>query len=752
MTGDRDDLDELGKALKAAVPPPDPARKQAALQAALRAHDDFFARAAKKTAGTGRPTGQSRRWGGLSEGAQAMWKKLTSKQILAGTTALAALALVVVVVPEALDRGTGDAEPERGLEPVVSSTEAQSASGNETERATREGAVAPAPGIIGAPGQETGQLGASGDVVAAGDADMPIDFSGRENAPPELTFGAEIDDTEISRRLDGRAAAPEGERSNLTGGASTNESDVDLLADVAEGLDDGGLAHREIEEAARRGSQDEPLVLSRDPSVVVPPEMHEPAMTLYEPAANETYPDSAPAGIMRVADAPVSTFSADVDTASYSLARSSLMAGFLPDPQSVRPEEFVNYFTYAYPAPEADGPPFRATVTVDATPWNADTRLVQIGIQGRMVDLAERPPFNAVFLIDTSGSMQDANKLPLVKQALTLLANSLREGDEIAIVTYAGNAGVALEPTGIDNLPAIRAAIARLGAGGSTAGAAGIDAAYAMAERMAAEGETTRVYLATDGDFNVGASGTDALQALIEKRRETGAYLSVLSFGRGNIRDDVAQTLAQAGNGQAAYIDTVFEAQRVLIDQQGAALVPIAGDLKLQVEWNPAAVSEYRLIGYETRALAREDFNNDAVDAGDIGAGHQVTAMYEVALTGQPGFTDPLRYASDTVPEGGIEGELGWLKMRWKEPGEDSSQLVEQPILSDLTEAIDGPSDRDFAAAIAGFAELLHGSKLIRNWDYQDAADLARANRGDDPTGARAEAIRLIELAGALDN
>jgi Ca-activated chloride channel family protein len=708
MTGDRDDLDELGKALKAAVPPPDPARKQAALQAALRAHDDFFARAAKKTAGTGRPTGQSRRWGGLSEGAQAMWKKLTSKQILAGTTALAALALVVVVVPEALDRGTGDvAQPP--AQPGLSAAD-RDATDIASELATGGNAALPAPQSAGS--------APTGDVIVA----------------------------------DGRQAATRGgeELGAAVAGSGTPMETAEFGGRVVEDTGiAGGLAAGDDAPAPGQPRRRE---LSRDPSAVV---LTEPADAIAPPpaAANrETYPDNAQAGIMRVADAPVSTFSADIDTASYSLARSSLMAGFLPDPQSVRPEEFVNYFPYAYPAPEADGPPFRATVTVDATPWNLDTRLVQIGIQGRMVDLAERPPFNAVFLIDTSGSMQDANKLPLVKQALTLLANSLREGDEIAIVTYAGNAGVALEPTGIDNLPAIRAAIARLGAGGSTAGAAGIDAAYAMAERMAAEGETTRVYLATDGDFNVGASGTDALQALIEKRRETGAYLSVLSFGRGNIRDDVAQTLAQAGNGQAAYIDTVFEAQRVLIDQQGAALVPIAGDLKLQVEWNPAAVSEYRLIGYETRALAREDFNNDAVDAGDIGAGHQVTAMYEVALTGQPGFTDPLRYASDTVPEGGIEGELGWLKMRWKEPGEDSSQLVEQPILSDLTEAIDGPSDRDFAAAIAGFAELLRGSKLIRNWDYQDAADLARANRGDDSTGARAEAIRLIELAGALDN
>jgi Ca-activated chloride channel family protein len=704
MTGDRDDFDDLQQALKASVPPPDPARREAAVQAALRAHDDFFSGAAKKTARMGRPTVQSRRWGGLSEGAQAMWKKLTSKQILAGTTALAALALVVVVVPEAMDRGTGNVEPERQLQPEVFRRDAQSASGNETERATRVDAAAPAP--------RPDATAQSGDrTVAGGERAATLGLDGSGAAVPEI-------------------------------GTATEPADFNGVVDEA------GTARRQRDAAAALGDSRAELV---DQLRVSPAQMPESVVMPTELAAGETYPDSAQAGIMRVADAPVSTFSADVDTASYSLARSSLMAGFLPDPQSVRPEEFVNYFTYAYPAPEADGPPFRATVTVDETPWNPDTRLVQIGIQGRMVDLSERPPFNAVFLIDTSGSMQDANKLPLVKQALTLLANSLREGDEIAIVTYAGNAGVALEPTGIDNLPAIRAAIARLGAGGSTAGAAGIDAAYAMAERMAAEGETTRVYLATDGDFNVGASSTDALQALIEKRRETGAYLSVLTFGRGNIRDDVAQTLAQAGNGQAAYIDTVFEAQRVLIDQQGAALVPIAGDLKLQVEWNPAAVSEYRLIGYETRALAREDFNNDAVDAGDIGAGHQVTAMYEIALTGQPGFTDPLRYASDTVPEGGIEAELGWLKMRWKEPGEDSSQLVEQPILNDLIAAIDGPSDQDFAAAIAGFAELLRGSKLIRNWDYQDAADLARANRGDDPTGARAEAIRLIELAGALD-
>ncbi|MEL7256716.1 MAG: VWA domain-containing protein [Pseudomonadota bacterium] len=464
-----------------------------------------------------------------------------------------------------------------------------------------------------------------------------------------------------------------------------------------------------------------------------------------QPEANtEAFPDADPNPLKVTAEDPVSTFSIDVDTASYAVVRSSLMAGQLPPKEAVRIEEMVNYFPYDYSAPEGDAP-FQPTVTVTGTPWNADTQLVHIAIQGENKSLPERPPLNLVFLIDTSGSMNAPAKLPLLKQSLTLMLPELTEQDSVAIVTYAGSAGQVLEPTPATNRSEILAALDRLDAGGSTAGQAGLQQAYAVAESMAEEGEVTRVLLATDGDFNVGLSDPEALKDFIADKRESGTYLSVLGFGRGNLDDATMQALAQNGNGQAAYIDTLSEAQKVLVDQLSGALYPIANDVKIQVEFNPAAVAEYRLIGYETRALKREDFNNDKVDAGDIGAGHQVTALYEITPVGSPArLTDPLRYGEAELASDA--SELGFLKLRYKRPGEDQSELIEQPIVP----GGQASAEMQFAAAIAGFGQLLRGEDYLGDWGYDDAIALANEARGADAFGYRAEAVQLMRLAQSL--
>lgn len=460
----------------------------------------------------------------------------------------------------------------------------------------------------------------------------------------------------------------------------------------------------------------------------------------------ETFANADPNPVKVTAEQPVSTFSADVDTASWSIVRSSLNAGQLPPKDAVRIEEMVNYFPYAYPPPET-GTPFRPSVTVMPTPWNAETRLVVIGLQGAMPAIADRPPLNLVFLIDTSGSMDEPSKLPLLKQSLRLMLPGLHPEDQVAIVAYAGSAGTVLPPTLASDRATISEALDRLSAGGSTAGAEGLALAYQEAAKMTAPGEVSRVILATDGDFNVGLSDPEALKDFIARERDSGTYLSVLGFGRGNLDDATMQALAQTGNGTAAYIDTANEARKVLVDQLTGALFPIADDVKIQVEWNPAQVAEYRLIGYETRALNREDFNNDKVDAGEIGAGLQVTALYEVAAPGSPGLrNDPLRYGSEPVPV--TTDELGFLRLRWKAPGATESQLIEQPILPTDTPPAD---DARFAAAVAGMGQILTGGTYLGDWSWDQAIALAEGAKGQDPWGYRAEAISLMRMAQALE-
>lgn len=478
-----------------------------------------------------------------------------------------------------------------------------------------------------------------------------------------------------------------------------------------------------------------------------------PADMIVVPEANtETFATAEDNPLKVTSEEPVSTFSIDVDTAAYAVVRSSLMRGQLPPPDAVRIEEMVNYFPYAYPGPEAGEAPFRATLGVMETPWNADTQIVHIGIQGQMPAIEDRPPLNLVFLIDTSGSMESLSKLPLLRQSFRMMLSELRPEDQVAIVTYAGSAGLALAPTSAADRATISAALGALSAGGSTNGQGGLEQAYAVAESMTEEGEVSRVILATDGDFNVGLSDPSALEEFIADKRDTGTYLSVLGFGRGNLQDATMQALAQNGNGTAAYIDTLAEARKVLVDQLTGALFPIADDVKVQVEFNPAVVAEYRLIGYETRALNREDFNNDAVDAGELGAGHSVTALYEITPVGSPArLTDPLRYAQTealTENEAGTTepSEIGFLKLRYKAPGADVSNLIETPITPDLAAG----DEARFATAIAGFGQLLKGSTYLGDWGWDEVIALAAATRGEDPFAYRSEALQLMRLAQAL--
>ena len=495
-------------------------------------------------------------------------------------------------------------------------------------------------------------------------------------------------------------------------------------------------------------SQIQSKVRSPDASLVRPaPQLERFTETQVD---REQFPDSTPNSLKTVADAPVSTFSVDVDTASYSYMRSAIELGHLPDPQSVRVEELINYFDYAYKAPDSAKAPFSTSVSVMETPWNTGTKLMQVGIKGFTPPALDVPQHNLVFLIDTSGSMNQSNKLPLLVQSFRLLLSTLRPDDKVAIVTYAGSAGLALEPTAVRESDKILESLKNLTAGGSTAGQAGLQQAYAIAEKMAGDEGDARVILATDGDFNVGLSDVEKLKKYISEKRENGTHLSVLGFGRGNYNDALMQSLAQNGNGFAAYIDTLSEARKVLVDQVAGSLTSIANDVKIQVEFNPQTVSEYRLIGYETRALKREDFNNDKVDAGDIGAGHTVTAIYEVTPVGSKSqLVDPLRYGEKgeaaKAKAAQSADELAFVKLRYKLPGEKASKLITTPVTRDRQDIPE--SEANFAAAVAGYGQILQGSDFLGEWSLKDTEALAKAGRSDDRFGYRAEFLSLLRLA-----
>jgi Ca-activated chloride channel family protein len=455
--------------------------------------------------------------------------------------------------------------------------------------------------------------------------------------------------------------------------------------------------------------------------------------------------------VKQVADEPVSTFSADVDTASYSFVRRQLNSGRLPQKDSVRVEEMINYFDYAWPAASSAKTPFKPTVVVSDSPWGKGRKLVHIGIKGYELPRDDAPGANLVMLLDVSGSMDSPDKLPLAVQSMELLLSSLKPTDTVGIVVYAGAAGTVLEPTPVKDKQKILSALRELRPGGSTAGAEGIERAYQLAEAHFRKGGVNRVLLATDGDFNVGIDSTNELKGFVERKREKGIFLSVLGFGQGNYRDELAQALAQNGNGVAAYIDTLGEAQKVLVQEASASLFTIAKDVKLQVEFNPATVAEYRLVGYETRALKREDFNNDAVDAGDVGSGHTVTAIYEITPVGSATrMVDKSRYAKEQQPRAaaGTAGEYGFLKIRYKLPDSDTSQLIEQPI---LVTSRDVPQnvlrDVQFSTAVAGFGQLLRGGTFTAPLSYEDVIRQAQAAKGEDPFGYRTEFVQLVRKA-----
>jgi Ca-activated chloride channel homolog len=475
-------------------------------------------------------------------------------------------------------------------------------------------------------------------------------------------------------------------------------------------------------------------------------------MAIQLPASQdrENYAAFKDAGVLRVAEVPVSTFSIDVDTGAYSNVRRWLRNGRLPPQDAVRVEEFVNYFDYAYAPPRDRRTPFATHVEIAPTPWNAKTHLLRIGLQGWLPQ-GDLLPANLVFLVDVSGSMHSADKLPLVQSSLKLLAQQMSARDRISLVVYAGRSGVILEPTPGDQKARIIAAIDSLNAGGSTAGAAGIELAYAMARQGYIDKGINRVLLATDGDFNVGITDFEQLKDLVERQRASGIALSTLGFGTGNYNEHLMEQLADVGDGNYSYIDDLAEGRRVLVHARAATLQTIARDVKIQVEFNPAVVAEYRLIGYENRALAREDFANDKVDAGEIGAGHNVTALYEIALAGSGGERiEPLRYGGK--PKAGGGDEIAHLRLRYKEPDGNTSQLIERPIRrSELKRELAASSeDFRFAAAVAGFGQLLRGGRYTAAWTWSDVLELARDARGADAEGWRGEFVQLVQLAQSL--
>ncbi|MEO5614933.1 MAG: von Willebrand factor type A domain-containing protein, partial [Cypionkella sp.] len=658
-----DEFDALKAALRA-MPPPDPAAKAAAMRLAMENFDRL-----QGSVEAVRPMQDRPVRAGLLQKGLAMLNALKMKPILAATTSVAALLVgFVVILPLT---GKGPMEEVRGNKPVA-------------------------------------------QVDAPADLTVP-------DALPEPIIEAQ---TDAARKKDvpkvAEAPAKPEEKPSLEAGAQAN-----LAADATQ---PAPLAQPEMVMPSDQALADAaPAPIQTGRAVAKMASESYAAGVVAEPMPQpventETFANADANPVKVTAEEPVSTFSIDVDTASYATVRSSLNAGYLPDPASVRIEEMINYFPYAYPKPEGDQA-FRPTITVMPTPWNPNTRLVNIAIQGAVPQVDNRPPLNLVFLVDTSGSMEDANKLPLLKQSLALMLGQLHPEDQVAIVAYAGSAGEVLPPTKASDTATIMGALDQLSTGGSTAGAQGLELAYQVADGMKAEGEVSRVLLATDGDFNVGIDDPEALKDFIAKKRASGVYLSVLGFGRGNLDDATMQALAQNGNGTASYIDTLNEARKVLVDQLTGALYPIADNVKIQVEWNPAQVAEYRLIGYETRALAREDFNNDKVDAGDIGAGTAVTAIYEVTAPNSPALrNDPLRYGTAKAPEG--SSELGYLRLRSVAPGGKDSTLQETPIVPGMPVT----DESRFAAAIAGFGQLLTDTKYLGDWGWGQAIDLALAS------------------------
>lgn len=466
----------------------------------------------------------------------------------------------------------------------------------------------------------------------------------------------------------------------------------------------------------------------------------------------ETYAAIRENRFTNVSKDPLSTFALEVDGAAYSNVRRMINSGRMPEPDAVRVEEMVNYFSYDYDRPTG-GDPLKIGYEVATCPWNAEHKLVRIGIKAREIPSDNLPAANFVFLVDVSGSMWSANRLPLVKQSLKLLTNNLRDGDRVAIVTYSGSAGEALPSTPGSDKQKIREALEALEAGGSTAGGAGIKLAYNIARRNFIPGGNNRIILCTDGDFNVGVSSAEGLESLIEKERKSGVFLTVLGYGMGNYKDENLQTLAEKGNGNYAYIDNLQEANKVLVNEFGGTMYTVAKDAKLQIEFNPAHVQAFRLVGYESRLLEHEDFNDDTKDAGEIGAGHSVTALYEIVPVGAKssvGSIDPLRYQNNPVsakiPRNSSK-ELMTIKLRYKAPDGDKSRLTEMAVVENGRQPSE---DFRFASAVAMFGQLLRDSDFKGDATYDTVIAQARLGLGDDPHGYRREFIRLAETVKGM--
>ncbi|MBF0163865.1 MAG: VWA domain-containing protein [Magnetococcales bacterium] len=493
------------------------------------------------------------------------------------------------------------------------------------------------------------------------------------------------------------------------------------------------------------------------------------------PQNRDRFPQVTPNPVKVVKEEPVSTFSVDVDTASYAFVRRMINLGHVPPPDAVRVEELINYFDYDYPLPKSLTHPFQPTVSLFPAPWDPEKRLMLVGIKGYAPPPQERPPVHLTLLVDVSGSMDPEDRLPLLRTAFTMMVNKLRPEDTVAVVVYASEVGVRLEPTPVAEKGKILQVINDLRAGGATAGGSGIRMAYDLAKRTFDPKAVNRVILATDGDFNVGETSVNALQALITEQRKSGVYLSVLGVGQNNLNDALMQALAQNGNGVAAYIDTLNEARRVLVDNLTANLYPIANDVKIQVEFNPERVLEYHLIGYETRQLKREDFNNDKVDAGDVGAGHTVTALYELTLVGSQGkrTMEPLRYGQEERKAARVataatrskddghgdkraakahSNEYAFLKMRYKTPGESTSHLLERPITDQEAHANadDIPTNHRFATAVAAFGLALRNDPMLGDFGLDRILEQAQKGKGEDPNGLRAEFINLVKSAQGM--
>ena len=466
----------------------------------------------------------------------------------------------------------------------------------------------------------------------------------------------------------------------------------------------------------------------------------------------ETYKEIKENSFVAVAQQPVTTFSADVDRAAYANVRRIIGYGQIPPKDAVRIEEMVNYFDYDYPAPEeGSASPLRVSPELAPAPWNPNHLLLRIGLQAKKIDLAKAPPSNIVFLIDVSGSMDEENKLPLLQSSFKMLLGQLRPDDKVAIVTYANGTKVALPSTSVKDKEKIIKVLDNLYASGGTSGGKGIQLAYEQAQKSFIKNGNNRIILATDGDFNIGINNTTDLEKFIEKQRESGIYMSVLGFGMGNYRDDMAETIADKGNGNYAYIDNITEAKKVLVNELSGTLFAVAKDVKLQLEFNPKYVKEYKLIGYENRMLANEDFTNDKKDAGEIGAGHTVTALYELVPSNGK-VAQSLRYQSQELNEKGKGNELGFLKIRYKDPKVKDAKSVEitEPLVFNKKALKETSTDYRFAASVAEFGILLRDNSNKANATYDQVIELAEGAIGKDPEGYRKEFVRLVKSVKML--